>query len=96
MHEFRSFSSTSTGGEFLNRVVIETRLEASEMSEYRVCPHCNETVSTKVYKDHRRLYYSKEDKTRINSALLSCAAIGSDEESDLLSLPQTVSRGTGE
>ena len=66
------------------------------MSEYRVCPHCNETVSTKVYKDHRRLYYSKEDKTWINSALLSRATIGSDEESDLPSPPPTVSLGTGE
>ena len=47
-------------------LVIETRLKASEMSEYKVCPHCNETVSTKVYKDRRRLYYSKEDKTWIN------------------------------
>lgn len=66
------------------------------MSEYRVCPHCSKTVSTKVYKDHKRLYYSKSDNTWIVSTLLTCAAVSSDEEADLPSPPPSASEGTCE
>lgn len=63
------------------------------MLGYRVCPHCSKTVSTKVYKDHKRLYYSKSENTWIVSTLLTCTAVSSDEEADLPSPPPSVFEG---
>ena len=64
------------------------------MSGYRVCPHCNDSVSTKVYKEHERLYYDKEDGTWITLRQLN-DAVDSEEENDFPSPPSTVSVFTG-
>lgn len=55
------------------------------MSEYRVCPHCDETVSSKVFKAHERLYYNAEEKAWITLADLEMA----DDISDGEQLPES-------
>ena len=62
------------------------------MSEYRECPHCNSTVSTKVFKDRKRLYFSEESKTWIATSVLNLTPV-SDDESDLPSPPPSISCG---
>jgi len=58
------------------------------MSEYRVCPHCNEAVSVKVYKAHERLYYNKEDKTWITLVQLNIDPFdGSSTDENIPSSP---------
>lgn len=64
------------------------------MSRYRVCPHCNESVSTKVYKEHERLYCDKKDRTWITLRQLNDAASIEDDD-DYPSPPSTVSIFTG-
>lgn len=64
------------------------------MSEYRVCPHCGDTVSSKVYKDHERLYYNKADKTWITLDQLEVVSVISDDaNSNFPSPPPTIRTG---
>lgn len=57
------------------------------MSEYRVCPHCNETVSSKVFKAHERLYYNKEERKWITLADLEIQ-MADDISNDSDQLPE--------
>ncbi len=61
---------------------------------YRVCPHCCETVSTKVYKDHERLFYNKDDKTWITLSQMDVGD-GNDAGSAFPSPPATVLLSSG-
>ena len=65
------------------------------MSEYRICPHCRDSVSIKVYKEHERIYYNKDDRSWITVEQLN-PPISGDEEDDMLSSPPSVSVNTGQ
>ena len=69
------------------------------MSEYRVCPHCCDTVSAKVYKAHERLYYNHDDKSWVTLEQLEPRVCHTGDAcstcEDLPSPPPTVSANSG-
>lgn len=57
-------------------------MESIKKKVYRVCPHCDSEVSTKIFKQHRRLYYDYSTKswTKENEEDVSSSDISSVEE----------------
>ena len=51
-----------------------------------MCPHCDETVSSKVFKAHERLYYKTDEKMWITLADLEMA---NDDICDDEQLPES-------
>lgn len=48
-----------------DRITKRRKYNASDMKR-RFCPHCQEMLSFKTYKFHKRLYYDKVEYTWLN------------------------------
>ena len=67
----------------------EASLLSVKKRKYRVCQHCDKEVSVRVYKKHKRLYFStsknswtKEEDQHLSSSELSSLDLELDESAE--------------